>query len=356
LGRIYRRTLPISPHRQIYRVPATETRFGHRTPSPRAALRRTGIWVAASILLAGCAGTPDAQPGVTTIQASPVVSTETDQLAPSQVAQLVGSSASAAYQLGADDVIAVDVYGHPDLTIPAPGVASSVSGALITSDGTIQLPLIGNIGVGGDTIEQAQQAITKAYGFYIANPQVSIQLVQAHSFKYYILGEFSQPGIKYPGHAMPLLSALALGGSVNLGTADLYQSYVSQNGVKLPVDLHSLLVDGDMSQNILLASGDTIVVPSSASENAFVFGSVGKPGKIAFSNGGLSLLQALSGAGMGLSDIAAARFKDVRIIRSGGNSAQLIVVDATKTLAGKAADFNLQPGDIIYVPATQLAS
>ncbi len=300
--------------------------------------------------------TPVAKPGVTNIVGSPVVSSQVQTLTPEQMSQVTGPAENTAYYLNADDIIAVSVYGHPELTIPAPGVASSVSGALVTSDGTIQLPLIGNISVGGDTIEQAQRRIAAAYSKYIPNPGVSVQLVQAHSFRYYVLGEFSQPGIKYPGHALPLLSALALGGSVNLGTADLYQAYVEQNGVKLPIDMHRLLVDGDMSQNVLLASGDTIVVPSAASENAYVFGSVGKPGRVSFLSGNLTLLQALSEAGMNLPNIVNARFKDVRIIRSSGDSGQLIVVDATASLQGKAADFPLQPGDIVYVPATEVAS
>jgi polysaccharide export outer membrane protein len=77
---------------------------------------------------------------------------------------------------------------------------------------------------------------------------------------------------------------------------------------------------------------------------------------VQFVGGSLSLLQALSDAGMGLSNITQARFSDVHIIRAGGTAAQLIVVDARATLHGQAADFPLQPGDIVYVPPTAFAS
>jgi polysaccharide export outer membrane protein len=210
--------------------------------------------------------------------------------------------------------------------------------------------------VGGDILDQARSAITTAYQRYVTNPQVSIQIVQARSFRYYVMGEFSNPGVKYPGHAMMLLPALALGGSVALNSADLYQAYVAQGGVKLPVDLHSLLVEGDMSQNIWLASGDTIVVPSSAAESAFVLGAVGKPGQVPFVGGSLSLLQALGDAGLGLDNITEARMSAVRIIRPGGASAQLIVVNARATFQGEAGDFALRPGDIVYVPPTEFAT
>ncbi len=312
------------------------------------------------LLSAACSVVPQLPPGVTQVAASPVISTEAQSLSPLQMSEVTGTAEDSAYRLGADDIIAVNVYSHPELTIPPPGVSSSIPGALITGDGSVQLPLIGNVELGGYTLEQAAQVITTGYQQYIPNPEVSVQLVQAHSFRYYLLGEFSDPGIKYPGHALPLLAALALGGSVNLQSADLYQAYVSQNGVKLPVDLHRLLVNGDMTQNIMLASGDTIVVPSAATESAFVFGSVNvtsnKAGEIPFVNGSLSLLQAMTGAGMNLTDVASARFTNVRIIRSEGGSGQLIVVDAALILEGKAADFPLQPGDIVYVPGTGVAN
>ncbi len=231
-------------------------------------------------ILGGCAASPAPQASL-----SPVVSSQTQSLTPAQIAEVTGTGANGAYTLGADDVIAVDVYGHPDLTVPGAGLSAAMPGAMITSDGTVELPLIGSIGIGGESIAQAQATIAAAYSHYIANPQVSVQLVQARSFRYYILGQFSSPGIKYPGHAMTLLSALALGGSVDLNSADLYQAYVAQGNVKLPVDLYQLLVEGDMSQNIMLASGDAIVVPSSAAERAFVMGAVGQPGPAACSLG-----------------------------------------------------------------------
>jgi len=318
---------------------------------PRAGLIPAMLF-AIGLALNGCASDPPAQVAAP----SPVVSIQTRTLSPAQIAQVMGDQSNQSYRLGPDDVIAVNIYGHPDLSVPDPTLSSAVPGVLITSDGSVQLPLIGPVMVGGDSVNEAQSAIATAYGRYVTNPQVSVQLTQARSFRYYILGQFSSPGVKYPGHAMTLLPALALGGTVDLNSADLYQAYVAQGNVKLPVDLHSLLVEGDMSQNITLASGDTIVVPSSAAESAFVLGAVGKPGQVQFVGGSLSLLQALSDAGMGLGNITQARFSDVHIIRAGGTSAQLIVVNARATLHGQAADFPLQPGDIVYVPPTAFAS
>jgi polysaccharide export outer membrane protein len=261
------------------------------------------------------------------------------------------------YVLGSNDVISQTVYSYPELSVPAPGVpATSIGGALITGDGTVQLPLIGSIHLGGLTLLQARQALINAYSAYIPDPKVSITLVAAQSLSYYLLGSFTSPGIKYPIHQLSLLEALALGGSVDIPNADLYQAYVAQGPVKLPIDLYALLIEGDLSQNVTLAPGDVIVVPSSANENAFVFGSVGKPGAVPFNSGALNLLQALSGAGLGLSEYTQARLSDVRIIRAHGRSAEFYIVDANRIIQGNAAPFQLEPGDIVFVPATAIAS
>ena len=53
---------------------------------------------------------------------------------------------------------------------------------------------------------------------------------------------------------------------MELSNADLYQAYVVQGSRKMPVDFHALLVDGDLSQNITLSSGDTIVIPPASTE------------------------------------------------------------------------------------------
>jgi polysaccharide export outer membrane protein len=263
------------------------------------------------------------------------------------------TSANQAYVLGPDDIISVYVYLHPELDVPA---ATGSNGAMITSDGTVGLPLIGSIHLGGLTLVEAQNAVTQAYSTYINKPKVTVQLAAAQSLRYYLLGSFTSPGVKYPLHPLTLLEALALAGSVDLPTADLYQAYVAQGNVKLPVDLYSLLVNGDLSQNIPLASGDAIVIPSSVNENAFVFGAVSKPGPVPFVSGSLSLLQALSSAGMDMPSFTAARLSRIHIIRSHGKTGEFLIVDAWAIMNGKATSFSLEPGDIVFVPPTLIAT
>jgi polysaccharide export outer membrane protein len=312
-----------------------------------------------ALALAGCDPVP--QPPAGALAPAPIVlpagnavlSTQTESLTPDELRLVSDPTVDGAYTLGPDDIITTTVYLHPELNVGGSGGGNP---ALITSDGTVELPLIGDIHIGGMTIAEAHDAVTKAYAFYLHNPKISIQLQQAQSLRYYLLGAFTAPGVKYPLRQLTLLEALALGGSVDIPGADLYQAYVAQGQVKLPVDLYALLLNGDLSQNIPLAAGDAIVIPPSTSENAFVFGAVGKPGPIQFEPGGLSLLQALASAGLDLAGYTSARLSRVHIIRAHGQSAQFYVVDAAMILDGQASSFALEPGDIVFVPPTAVAS
>lgn len=212
-------------------------------------LRRFCSVLSACTVLAGCASTSDQASGnLSSTLGSAVVSSETKSLSPEQMSQVLDQRTSTAYHLGPNDVIAVSIYLHPELSVPQQASGGAINGALITGDGDVQLPLVGNVNVGGKTLAEAQRTITAAYGAYIDDPKVAVELAQAQSLRYYLLGAFTDPGVKYPVHSLTLLDALALGGSVNLSTADLYQAYVAQGKVKLPVDLHALLVNGDLTQ------------------------------------------------------------------------------------------------------------
>lgn len=271
-----------------------------------------------------------------------------------------------AYRVGPGDTILVAVYGHPELSIAsygAPGAAAGntrLSGLVVDNDGSIQFPLIGSVQVAGKNAGQMRAFLEQELARYVKDPKVTVQVAFTGSIRYYLLGEFTQPGLKYSDRPLNLLEALSLGGSVNLEKASLRSAYIARNGKRLPINFRRLVREGDLQQNIRLRTGDVIVVPDNSGEKAYVFGgsTLGQTrgGAISFRNGRLDLLQALAEAGYGFREQAQGRLSRTRIIRGEGDHAELFVVDAKAIMAGDAAPFPLAPGDVVYVPPSALTN
>lgn len=107
----------------------------------------------------------------------------------------------AEYRLGTGDELGVTVFGHPDL-----------SGKFhVGSNGTIAMPLIGEVRVAQMTLRQAeQQIVSRLKPDYLRNPQVSIDVLNYRPF--YIIGEVRNPGsYPYVG-GMTVVNAVAMAG------------------------------------------------------------------------------------------------------------------------------------------------
>ena len=109
--------------------------------------------------------------------------------------------ASDVYRLGSGDELRVTVFNHQDL-----------SGTfVIGGEGTISMPLIGQVQAGGKGLRELEDEIEAALKpDYLRNPSVSIEVLNYRPF--YILGEVNEPG-SYPYVAgMRVVNAVALAG------------------------------------------------------------------------------------------------------------------------------------------------
>ncbi len=90
------------------------------------------------------------------------------------------------YRLGPEDIISVSVFGQDRY---------SRSGIIIPPSGRISLALIpGGVFVNGKTVDEVSEVIKKSYDEYIIDPQVSVSLDKASSYRYSVIGDVSQPG------------------------------------------------------------------------------------------------------------------------------------------------------------------
>ena len=313
--------------------------------------------------LTGCGSKP---PVVTRSLPSAVVSRRPEALDPTLLDAAIGGREGEAYRIGPGDTVLVAVYGHPELSIaPYTGVSldsqnGRLAGLLVDNDGTIQFPLIGSVNVANKSMEELRVFLQNELVAYVKEPRVTVQVIFSGSIRYYLLGQFNQPGLKYSDRPLRLLEALSLGGSVLLERGSLRMAYVARGARRLPIDFRRLILEGDLTQNIKLRTGDIVLVPDKTSEQAFVFGAAAtgqsRGGTVPFVNGRLTLLQALAAMGFGYRDDAQGRLSSTRIIRSVGDHGELFIVDASKILSGEAGPFELDPGDVVFVPPTALTT
>jgi polysaccharide biosynthesis/export protein len=317
---------------------------------------------------AGCASRPTGPVVASKQLPSAVISRRDEALDPRLLEAAKGTGEGEPYRVGPGDTLLVAVFNHPELSIATYagtlGAAASsngrTAGFYVDNDGTIQFPLIGAVAVSGKTSNELRVFLEQSLARYVKDPKVTVQVIFNGSIRYHLIGQFVAPGLKYADRSMRLLEALSLGGSVALDRASLGSAYVMREGRRLPVDFRRLLRDGDSRQNIWLRTGDTIVVPDSVSEQAFVFGASSggnaRGGSVPFVNGRLDILQALAQSGIGYRERVQSRLSDVRVIRGEGDRGQFFVVDVERILRGEAASFMLAPGDIVFIPPSGVTS
>jgi polysaccharide export outer membrane protein len=249
----------------------------------------------------------------------------------------------ASYAVGPQDVLIITSYDQPELT----------GKFTVETDGSFTYPLIGRVQVGGTTLRAVEELLKKtliAKGFF-KQPQVTVAVEQYRSQKVYIVGEVRTPGAYPLSGNMRLVEALALAGSATPNaSSEIVIVHASTSGLLIDprpgsaaadtdaatrVDLHAL-ENGDVSQNVQLASGDTVFVLRA--ESVYVFGQVKNPGAYPLRQRQTTVLQALSLAG-GVTD------------RGSTNRVQIVrLVDGKKReIRAELSDFVL-PRDTIVVP------
>ena len=163
------------------------------------------------------------------------------------------------YQLGPEDVISVTVFGQDRY---------SKSGIKVPPSGRVTLALIPDgIFVNGKTVDQVAELIKKRYDEYIIDPQVSVSLDQAGSYRYSVIGDVAQPGIRLMTRRLSVTEAISEAGGI-LQTGDKKKVFVLRKQAKgnlmpIPVNV-SAIYRGQAPDSIYLLPGDQVIVPGNS--------------------------------------------------------------------------------------------
>ena len=260
------------------------------------------------------------------------------------------------YRVGPGDVLAVNIPGMANLVSTAVAPSSSTGqvsasvpqtpGYRVYSSGKVLLPLVGGVQVAGLTVDQVQQKLQEVFQPYIKKPVITVEILEYKSQPVYLLGKFNTPGVQYLDRPLTLIQGIALGGGLQ-DAANLRGARLVRNNHIVPVDIYELMYNDDLRQNVSLHPNDTVYIPGNEQQNVFVVGSVTREGAIPMANGRMTLVQALSTAGLGKQYDPG----HIRIIRSDTpTKGELLVVDLGRIMAGDSLPLPLQNGDVIYVP------
>jgi polysaccharide export outer membrane protein len=154
-----------------------------------------------------------------------------------------------AYIIGSTDVLFIRVFDDTNMT----GYYT------VSPDGKITVPLIGDIQTDGLTRKQLTTQLTQALSEKLVNPNVTIQLAQVNSKKYYISGEVNHSG-PYPLTApITVFDALNSAGGFK-DFAKKSKIVIARGEKRIKFDYQEVLKGKKLEQNIQLQNGDTIIV------------------------------------------------------------------------------------------------
>lgn len=168
---------------------------------------------------------------------------------------------SADYVIGAGDSLSVFVYRNPDL---------SEGGVAVRPDGRISVPLIEDIVAAGKTPTQLARDIEDKLKKYIKDPVVTVivrSFIGPPDRQIRVIGEATEPiAIPYRERMTLLDVMIATKGLTKYAAGN--RAVIVRHDAKgkeelIHVKLTDLLNDGDISQNVAMQPGDTLIIPQS---------------------------------------------------------------------------------------------
>ena len=167
------------------------------------------------------------------------------------------SVTSAEYVIGPGDVLNVFVYHAPDLSATLP----------VRPDGRISVPLISDVQAAGKTPTQLGQELSDSLKKYVKEPNVTVMVTSFNGpfdRQIKVVGEAVQPtAIPYRDH-MTLLDVMIEAKGLTRFAAGNRAEIVRGTGAArtiIPVHVGDLLRDGEISQNVEMRPGDTLIIP-----------------------------------------------------------------------------------------------
>lgn len=158
------------------------------------------------------------------------------------------------YLLSAGDKLEIAVWKEPDLT----------KELIVRPDGKVSFPLAGELTAAGRTVSQIQAEITNKLKPYIPEPVVTATVTDIEGNRVYVIGQVTKPGSFVMNPRLNVVQALSLAGGMTPFAALNDIIVLRGNGANqhaLQFHYGDVAKGKNLAQNMLLESGDVVIVP-----------------------------------------------------------------------------------------------
>ncbi len=163
-------------------------------------------------------------------------------------------AAGEAYAIQPGDLLFISVWKEPELQ----------KEVLVRPDGAISFPLSGEINSRNKTVEELRVELTGRLSRYIPDLVVTVSVLEINGNKVFVIGQVNKPGEFIVNPRVDVMQALSMAGGTT-PFADLKNIRIlrrsgnSQTALEFRYD--DVIRGRRLEQNIILESGDVVVVP-----------------------------------------------------------------------------------------------
>jgi polysaccharide biosynthesis/export protein len=160
------------------------------------------------------------------------------------------------FVIGAGDVLRVNVWKNNELT----------GDARVRPDGTITMPLIGDVSAAGRTPSALKAEITKRLSAYVKDEAsiVSVAVSDVNSYRFTVSGNVEHAGVQSSKYYVTASEAIAMAGGLNK-FASPHKLVVIRNDKlgfrRIPLDYARVASGQHPDEDLVMLTGDTLFVP-----------------------------------------------------------------------------------------------
>ena len=163
-------------------------------------------------------------------------------------------AANETYKIQPGDVLEISVWKEESL----------LRQVLVRPDGGMSFPLVGDVQAAGKSVEELRTVVTERLTKYIPDPVVTVSTQQLNGNKVYVIGKVARPGEFVANRYVDVVQALSVaGGMTPYAAANKIKVLRRENGKlkSIPFRYGDIEKGENLEQNIILQSGDVVLVP-----------------------------------------------------------------------------------------------